>query len=134
MHPFSTCWLKTENLTVFWCFQGVEKGCTGKKWVKIGYTLHPSKNSFFLLIESVSTQELSSLIWINVEQTWCFVSQLIMQVDMSQKCWFSCANAFLVVFITHYCLMQFLPIYIYVYIFNQILWFFITNLLSTRMA
>ena len=27
--------LKTsENLTVFWCFQGVEKGCIGNKWVK----------------------------------------------------------------------------------------------------
>ena len=27
--------LKTsENFTVFWCFQGVEKGCIGNKWVK----------------------------------------------------------------------------------------------------
>ena len=26
--------LKTsENLTVFWCFQGVEKECIGNKWV-----------------------------------------------------------------------------------------------------
>ena len=26
--------LKTEeNLTVFWCFQGVEKGCIGNEWV-----------------------------------------------------------------------------------------------------
>ena len=23
----------SENLTVFWCFQGVEKGCIGNKWV-----------------------------------------------------------------------------------------------------
>ena len=28
--------LKTlENLTVFWCFRGVEKGCIGKKYVKL---------------------------------------------------------------------------------------------------
>ena len=26
--------LKTENLTIFWCFQGVDKGCIGNKWVK----------------------------------------------------------------------------------------------------
>ena len=27
--------LKTsENLTVFWCFQGVEKGCTANEWVR----------------------------------------------------------------------------------------------------
>ena len=32
--PF-LCLLKTsENLTVFWCFQGVEKGCIGNEWVK----------------------------------------------------------------------------------------------------
>ena len=24
--------LKTENLTIFWCFHGVEKGCIGNKW------------------------------------------------------------------------------------------------------
>ena len=24
---------KTESLTVFWCFQGVEEGCIGKEWV-----------------------------------------------------------------------------------------------------
>ena len=27
--------LKTlENVTAFWCFQGLEKGCIGNKWVK----------------------------------------------------------------------------------------------------
>ena len=25
----------SENRIVFWCFQGVEKGCTGNKWVRI---------------------------------------------------------------------------------------------------
>ena len=33
MHPFSTP-LKTENRKIFWCFQGVEKGYIGNKWVK----------------------------------------------------------------------------------------------------
>ena len=32
MHPFSTPW---KHLTVTWCFQGVEKGCIGKEWVKL---------------------------------------------------------------------------------------------------
>ena len=33
--PF-LCSLKTsKNLTVFWCFQGLEKRCIGNKWVKI---------------------------------------------------------------------------------------------------
>ena len=31
---------KTENLTVFWCFQGVEKGCTGNKWVNNAFKVH----------------------------------------------------------------------------------------------
>ena len=31
MHPFSTRW--KQNLPVFRCFQGVEKGCIGNKWV-----------------------------------------------------------------------------------------------------
>ena len=33
MHPFSTP-LKTENRKIFLCFQGVEKGYIGNKWVK----------------------------------------------------------------------------------------------------
>ena len=27
--------LKTENRKVFWCFQGVEKGCIGNEWVNV---------------------------------------------------------------------------------------------------
>ena len=35
--PF-LCHLKTlKNLTVFWCFQGIEKGCIGNEWVKIAF-------------------------------------------------------------------------------------------------
>ena len=34
--------LKTsENLAVFWCFQGVEKGCIGNEWVKRCFTVKP---------------------------------------------------------------------------------------------
>ena len=29
LYPLKT----SENLTVFWCFQGVEKGCIGNSWV-----------------------------------------------------------------------------------------------------
>ena len=31
LYPLKT----SENLTVFWYFQGVEKGCIGNKWVKV---------------------------------------------------------------------------------------------------
>ena len=34
MHLFSTLW-KHQNLTVFWCFQGVEKGRIGNEWVNL---------------------------------------------------------------------------------------------------
>ena len=30
LYPLKT----SENVTVFWCFQGVGKGCIGNKWVK----------------------------------------------------------------------------------------------------
>ena len=33
MHPFSTPLKSSENLTVFWGFEGVEKGYIGKEWV-----------------------------------------------------------------------------------------------------
>ena len=29
----------SENLTVFWCFQGVEKGCIGNEWVNVTFTI-----------------------------------------------------------------------------------------------
>ena len=32
--PFLDSLKTSENLTVFWCFQGVEKGYIGNKWVK----------------------------------------------------------------------------------------------------
>ena len=31
LYPLKT----SENLTVCWCFQGVEKGCIGNEWVNI---------------------------------------------------------------------------------------------------
>ena len=43
IHPFST------HLTVFWCFQRVEKGCIGNEWVNINNTITRLVNlsSFF---------------------------------------------------------------------------------------
>ena len=35
MHPFSSPLKTSENRKVFWCFQGVEKGSIGNKWVKV---------------------------------------------------------------------------------------------------
>ena len=35
MHPFSTPLKTSENLTIFWCFQGKEKRCIGNKWVNL---------------------------------------------------------------------------------------------------
>ena len=32
LYPLKT----SENLPVFWCFQGVVKGCIGNEWVKAG--------------------------------------------------------------------------------------------------
>ena len=32
MHPFPTPW---KHQKAFWCFQGIEKGCIGSKWVKV---------------------------------------------------------------------------------------------------
>ena len=37
MHPFSTPLKSSENLTVFSCFQEVEKGCIGNEWVDHDY-------------------------------------------------------------------------------------------------
>ena len=34
MHRFMYPLKRSENLTVFWGFQGIEKGCIGKEWVK----------------------------------------------------------------------------------------------------
>ena len=33
--PFLYLLKTSEKLTVFWCFQGVEKGCIGNEWVKV---------------------------------------------------------------------------------------------------
>ena len=32
--PFLYTLKTSENLTVFWCFQGIEKGCTRYRWVE----------------------------------------------------------------------------------------------------
>ena len=46
IHPFSTPLKTSENLTVFRCFQGVEKGCIGNEWVNgFGWTNIASTNN-----------------------------------------------------------------------------------------
>ena len=40
LHPLQT----SENRKIFWCFQGVEKGCIGYKWVK-GFIEHTNQKS-----------------------------------------------------------------------------------------
>ena len=39
--PFLYLMKTSENLTVFWCFQGVEKGCIGNEWIKDCYFQEP---------------------------------------------------------------------------------------------
>ena len=40
----------SENRKVFWCFQGVEKGCIGNKWVNVIRTTSPCRNQLKLRI------------------------------------------------------------------------------------
>ena len=47
LYPLKT----SENLKVFWCFQGVEKGCTGNEWVKNTLTTVKQKNLFDFLLD-----------------------------------------------------------------------------------
>ena len=42
--PFLYLLKTSENLTVFGCFQGVEKGCIGNKWVKLHYPISWPEN------------------------------------------------------------------------------------------
>ena len=66
----------SENLTVFWCFHCVEKGCIGNKWVNAYYAtdlfLYPLKICFLMFRgyrkrpvtwNGVSNQEASVYIW-----------------------------------------------------------------------
>ena len=45
--------IKTENLTVFRCFHGVEKGCIGEKWVKVGDLFSSCVLTYLPYIESM---------------------------------------------------------------------------------
>ena len=37
--PFPYPLTPSETLTIFWCFQGVEKGCIGNEWVNVTFTI-----------------------------------------------------------------------------------------------
>ena len=62
LYPLKT----SENLTVFWCFQGIEKGRIGKEWVKTiwqEYFLSSSINrSFSWLFRAASIFFLSQFV------------------------------------------------------------------------
>ena len=56
--------LKTpENLTVFWCFQGVEKGCIGYKWI----------NSYLKLILKIAWLHLCLTLKILGKRLWSMI-------------------------------------------------------------
>ena len=56
MQPFSTPLKTSENLRVFWCFQGVEKGCIGNDWVK-----YKKRSHLFSAIFSYFSVEINML-------------------------------------------------------------------------
>ena len=51
MHPFLYPLKISENHKVFWCFQGVEKGCIGYKWVYSTFWGHWKK--YFTWISTI---------------------------------------------------------------------------------
>ena len=58
--PFLCPLKKSENLKVFWCFEGIEKGCIGDKWIKNEFSLpqqYPKQSSRDLFM-TVSNTEL----------------------------------------------------------------------------
>ena len=67
MHHFSTLWKHPKNLTVFWCFQGVEKGCTGNEWVNAN-----SSELWALLLQNWNISLDIMTIFIQTDSTDCF--------------------------------------------------------------
>ena len=72
MRPYSTPrkHQKTENLAVFWCFQGVEKGCTWKKWVNNSKFPHRWKTKLILFIskhQRIARKTRFKYIWVYSE-------------------------------------------------------------------
>ena len=49
LYPLKT----SENRKVFWCFQGVEKGCIGNEWVNFGGTRNYIQDEKLSLLQSV---------------------------------------------------------------------------------
>ena len=82
LYPLKT----SENLIVFWCFQGVEKGCIGNKWVKLSVyiqILYFCNSSF--LNSFVCELKLFFTIWIKLLQQQTQYFQLIDFDDLSQS-------------------------------------------------
>ena len=62
--PFLYPLKSSENRKVFWCFQGVEKGCIRNEWVKWNWLY---KIFFFNVFESFREQ----LLWIHSVRSCC---------------------------------------------------------------
>ena len=71
MHPFSTSLKTSENLTVFWCFQGAEKGCIGNKGVNRHFYLIQKLRDF------VWKEEMKMFIVKGERRNWYSYSELL---------------------------------------------------------
>ena len=71
LYPLKT----SENLKVFWCFQGVEKRCIGNKWVKLLFR-HRSNLKFFfssaMSEEKFRTKQINRKGYVESEKVLCF--------------------------------------------------------------
>ena len=71
LYPLKT----SENLKVFWCFQGVEKRCIGNKWVKLLFR-HRSNLKFFfssaMSEEKFRTKQINRNGYVESEKVLCF--------------------------------------------------------------
>ena len=60
LYPLKT----SENLTIFWCFQEVEKGCIGNKWVN-GKTCIFKRCGKYLIVMKILSYE--NFFWLNLD-------------------------------------------------------------------
>ena len=95
LYPLKT----SENLTVFWCFQGVEKGCIGNEWVNFLLTFeaevtqNKSLNLKFILliviyVVVIETKVSSPNFNFNINQ-FKWINQLLLPLKSSENLWFS---------------------------------------------
>ena len=76
LYPLKT----SKNLTVFWCFQGVEKGCIGNYWVKFITFNFKFKFKFIIYL-------LPSLLTTDIQCMHSCVSMRLTLTTMSHSAW-----------------------------------------------